>query len=66
LAEKVSQIMSAWTIQRGEDCQNMTARTGLRQNNQDRITVAGQPAQDSWGRIVKTGKLRHVSLDILA
>jgi hypothetical protein len=33
----------------------MTARTGLGQDNRDRIIVARQPSQDSWGRIVKKG-----------
>jgi hypothetical protein len=63
LAGKVSQIMSARKRQRKEDSQNMTARTGLGQDNGDRTTVAGQPAQDSRGRIVKTGQLGHVSMD---
>jgi hypothetical protein len=31
----------------------MTARRGLGQDNRDRIIVARQPSQDSWGRIVK-------------
>jgi hypothetical protein len=66
LATKVSRIMSAWKGQRGEDGQNMSARTGLGQDNQDRTTVAGQPAQDSQGRIVKSGQLGYVSLDRLA
>jgi hypothetical protein len=33
----------------------MSARTRLGQDNRDRTTVAGQPAQESRGRIVKTG-----------
>jgi hypothetical protein len=50
LVGKVSRIMSAWTRQRREDGQNMSARTGRVQDNLDRTTVAGQPTQDSRGR----------------
>jgi hypothetical protein len=46
LAGKVSQIMSAWTRQRGEDGQNMSARTGLGEDNVDRTASTGQPRQD--------------------
>jgi hypothetical protein len=63
---EVSYIMSARKRQRKEDGQNITGRKGLGQDTRDRITVAGHSAQDSWGRIVKTGQLRHVSLDSLA
>jgi hypothetical protein len=41
----------------------MSARTGLGEDNVDRTTVAGQPAQDSWGRIAKTRQLGYISQD---
>jgi hypothetical protein len=44
----------------------MSARTGLGQDDWDRTTVAGQPAQDSHARIVKNRQLEHVSLDRMA
>jgi hypothetical protein len=58
--------MSAWTKKIGEEEKNMSTRTGLGQDNRNRKTEAGQPAQNSWGSIVKTGQLGHVSLDRLA
>jgi hypothetical protein len=36
-------------------------RTCQQGHGSDRTTGTGQPAQDSWGRIIKTRQLGHVS-----
>jgi hypothetical protein len=61
--------MSARSCQPGEDKEERMARSFQQdragEDDGDRTTVVGQPAQYSRGRIVKIGQLGHVSPDRL-
>jgi hypothetical protein len=59
---------SAWIGQRGEDGQNVTARTGqLGHDSQENGNshVSEQPVQDSLGRTARTGQPDQSTLDRL-
>jgi hypothetical protein len=44
-------------------CEHAKLLDRTEQCNRDKTTIAGQPGEDSWGRIVGIGQLGHYNLD---